>query len=345
MKTQDFDYTLPPELIAQHPCAERDKCRLLCLSRATGETQDRSFEDVPGLLSPGDRFVFNDTRVIPARIFCRKQSGGKVELLLAEPESGGGWRALVRPGRGLRAGARLCVESAPDIAIDILAVHDDGTRTVVLAGGSGLAFSDVLTSHGVMALPHYIKRPANADDRETYQTIFARHQGAIASPTAGLHFSPRILEALAARKIETSRLTLHVGVGTFKPVTEEDPHDHVMHSERYELTKETADEISQTRKQGGRIIAVGTTVVRVLEHCAGEDGTIRPSQGRSNLMILPGYKFKIVDGLITNFHVPKSTLLMLVSAFAGRDRVLDAYNHAVREKYRFFSYGDAMLIL
>jgi S-adenosylmethionine:tRNA ribosyltransferase-isomerase len=344
MKTQDFDYSLPPELIAQHPCKERDRCRLLFLSRATGELRDCEFKDLPGLLGPGDRVVFNDTRVLPARLFCRKESGGRVELLLTEPESGGAWRTLVRPGRGLKTGTRLCVESAPDVAIDILAVHDDGTRTVALAGG-GLAFSDVLTSHGVMALPHYIKRPANADDRETYQTIFARHEGAIASPTAGLHFSPRIMEALAARGIETSRLTLHVGVGTFKPVTAEDPRDHVMHDERYELTKETTDEISQTKKHGGRIIAVGTTVVRVLEHCADEDGGILPSHGRTNLMILPGHKFKAVDGMVTNFHVPKSTLLMLVSAFAGRDLVLDAYNHAVCEKYGFFSYGDAMLIL
>src|SRR5271157_1025424 len=338
MKTQDFDYSLPPQLIAQHPCRERDQCRLLFLSRKTGEVRDYEFKDLVGLLSPGDRLVFNDTKVIPARLFCRKESGGKVELLLTEPESGGSWRALVRPGRGLRTGTRLRVESAPDIAIDIVAVHDDGTRTIKLDKGNNIAFSDVLKNHGVMALPHYIKRPADADDRETYQTIFAMTDGAIASPTAGLHFSVGIMEALSARGVETSHITLHVGVGTFKPVTAEDPSDHVMHDERYELTKETVNEISQTRKQGGRIIAVGTTAVRVLEHCAGEDGAVRPSQGRTNLLILPGYKFKAVDGMITNFHVPKSTLLMLVSAFAGRDRVLDAYNHAVREKYRFFSY-------
>ncbi len=345
MKTHEFDYSLPPDLIAQHPHHERDQCRLLFLSRKTGEVRDHEFKALVGLLSPGDRLVFNDTKVIPARLFCRKESGGKVELLLTEPESGGAWRALVRPGRGLRTGTRLRVEAAPDIAIDIVGVQEDGTRTIMLDKGTNLVFSDVLKNYGVMALPHYIKRPAGADDRVTYQTIFARNEGAIASPTAGLHFSTGIVEALSARGVETSHITLHVGVGTFKPVTEEDPRDHVMHDERYELTGETADEILRTRKQGGRTIAVGTTVVRVLEHCAEEDGSLRPSHGRTNLMILPGYKFKTVDGMITNFHVPKSTLLMLVSAFAGRDRVLDAYNHAVKQKYRFFSYGDAMLIL
>jgi|WetSurMetagenome_2_1015567.scaffolds.fasta_scaffold00476_8 S-adenosylmethionine:tRNA ribosyltransferase-isomerase len=345
MKTSDFDYPLPAELIAQYPPQERDRCRLLFLPRETGDARDCEFKELLELLVPGDRLVFNDTRVIPARLFCRKESGGKAELLLMEPETGGGWRALVRPGRGLTTGTRICVADEPGIRINVVAVHDDGSRSVKLLDENALSFPDVLAKYGVMALPHYIKRPAVDDDKVTYQTIFAARDGAIASPTAGLHFTPVMMDALAAKGIDSSRITLHVGVGTFKPVTADDPRDHAMHEERYELSEKTVTEITKTRESGGRIVAVGTTVVRVLEHCAGDDGILRPSVGTTRLMILPGYRFKAIDGMMTNFHVPKSTLLMLVSAFAGRERVLEAYRHAVREKYRFFSYGDAMAIL
>jgi S-adenosylmethionine:tRNA ribosyltransferase-isomerase len=345
MKTADFNYALPPELIAQYPCEERDACRLLHLSRKAGTVSDYCFRDLPGLLSPGDRLVFNNTKVIPARLFCKKDTGGKVELLLTEPASAGSWKALVRPGRGLAAGTRIYIRAAEDVLVEVVAVHQDGTREVSLVRNAAVKdLSEAVSRYGVMALPHYIKRPAGPEDSTAYQTVFAQREGAIASPTAGLHFTPRLLETLAAKGLDTSRVTLHVGIGTFRPVTVDDPGEHVMHEETYELTEETAGEIESTKKRGGKIVAVGTTVVRVLEHCSGEDGVLRPSRGRTRLKILPGYDFKVVDAMVTNFHVPKSTLLMLVSAFAGRDRVLGAYDHAVRQRYRFFSYGDAMLI-
>lgn len=262
------------------------------------------------------------------------------------PSVGDHWNALVRPGRGCKAGVKLYLEKNSSVGIEITVVNPDGTRGVTFVSGSSVkSWPAVIKKYGVMALPHYIRRPADAKDDETYQTIYAKHEGAIASPTAGLHFTPGIMGALEERGIGISYLTLHVGIGTFKPVTVVDPKDHVMHEESYELTDETAAQIMQTRSKGGRIIAVGTTSVRVLEHCAGEGGCIKPSAGKTSLMILPGYKFRAIDGIVTNFHVPKSTLLMLVSAFAGREVVLEAYRQAVAERYRFFSYGDAMLIL
>jgi S-adenosylmethionine:tRNA ribosyltransferase-isomerase len=346
MRTSDFDYNLPPELIAQFPLDERDKCKLLRLSRTTGETEDCTFSDLPHLLKAGDRLVFNDTRVIPARLFCRKESGGKVELLLTEPAAGPGWKTLVRPGRGVAVGCTLRVIDAPEIVLEVTDVDPDGSRQVVAAANSAVEdLSDVIAKHGVMALPHYIKRSAAREDALTYQTIFAKNDGAIASPTAGLHFTPRLMQALADAGIAASGITLHVGIGTFLPVKVEDPRDHSMHVERYYLSEAAAREIEITKKQGGRIIAVGTTAVRVLEHCGVAGGAVRPGAGTTGLKILPGYEFLVVDGMITNFHVPKSTLLMLVSAFAGKDAILNSYAHAAREKYRFFSYGDAMLIV
>jgi len=346
MRTSDFDYNLPLELIAQFPVSERDKCKLLRLSRKTGEIADCTFNDLQHLLKAGDRLVFNDTRVIPARLFCRKESGGKVELLLTEPAAGRGWKTLVRPGRGVAAGCKLRVIDAPEIVLEVTKVDSDGAREVAPASSSVVGdLTKVIAKHGVMALPHYIKRSAARVDTLTYQTMFAKNDGAIASPTAGLHFTPRLMNALAAAGIAASGITLHVGIGTFLPIKVEDPRDHIMHVERYEVSEATSREIEMTRKQGGRIIAVGTTVVRVLEHCSVAGGMVRPGNGTTGLKILPGYEFQVVDGMITNFHVPKSTLLMLVSAFAGKDAILNAYAHAAFEKYRFFSYGDAMLIV
>jgi S-adenosylmethionine:tRNA ribosyltransferase-isomerase len=346
MKTDDFDFTLPPDLIAQYPCEKRDACRLLCLERKSGEVSHRAFRELPGLLSSGDRLVFNDTKVIPARLYCTKQTGGKVELLLTGQSAKGTWNALVRPGRGCKSGKKLGLIKDPSVIFEIKDVNPDGTREVSLVSGNDeKSVAEVIMNHGVMALPHYIHRPADAQDNETYQTVYARQEGAIASPTAGLHFTPELLEALENRGIGVSYVTLHVGRGTFKPVTAEDPRNHIMHHEAYELSESAAEQINRTKDQGGRVIAVGTTAVRVLEHCAVEKGLIKASSGQTGLMILPGYEFMVIDGMLTNFHVPKSTLLMLVSAFAGREAVLAAYRTAVAKCYRFFSYGDAMLIL
>lgn len=346
MKTADFDYALPPELIAQFPCEKRDGCRLLHLDRKSGEVSHRYFKEFSDLLSPGDRLVFNNTKVIPARLFCLKITGGKVELLLTGPSAGSSWNALVRPGTGCKAGALLNLIQDKSVVFKINAVNPDGTRDVsLLSEHSQKSLLEIIKSYGVMALPHYIRRPAVAQDNESYQTVYARHEGAIASPTAGLHFTPELMDTLAERGIEISYVTLHVGIGTFKPVTADDPREHIMHEETYELTEEAAMQISRTKERGGRVIAVGTTSVRVLEHCAKEGGPIQASSGKTALMILPGHEFRVIDGMVTNFHVPKSTLLMLVSAFAGREAVLAAYHNAVENGYRFFSYGDSMVIL
>jgi S-adenosylmethionine:tRNA ribosyltransferase-isomerase len=347
MRTDDFDFKLPLSLIAQHPGTHRDGCRLLYLSRETGVVTDHIFEDLSGFLAPGDRLVFNNTRVVPARVFCKKKTGGAVELLFTEAADGiGAWKALVRPGKGLGAGTKLVLRDDPGISLDLTGVYPDGMRAVALSAGCAVSsIPELMEKYGVMALPHYIKRPAEKTDNQNYQTVYAQRDGAIASPTAGLHFTQSLMSTLTARGIGISYVTLHVGIGTFLPVKADDPADHIMHEERYEITQETADEITETQKNGGRIIAVGTTVVRVLEHCAREWNPLVASRGKTNLMILPGHTFTIIEGMITNFHVPKSTLLMLVSAFAGREAVLAAYRHAVEKRYSFFSYGDAMLVL
>jgi S-adenosylmethionine:tRNA ribosyltransferase-isomerase len=347
MKTEDFDYTLPPELIAQYPLEKRDKCRLLCLGRTRGAVSDNIFKDLPSLVRPGDLLVFNNTKVLPARLFCHKKTGGAAELLLTEPVGAGNWKALVRPGRGMNVGTIVTVDKDPAMIIKIVSVLDDGTRIVGVSENFQCPMETVIQKYGVMALPHYIRRSAEAQDNETYQTIYARYEGAVASPTAGLHFTDALMNALQTKGINIAFVTLHVGIGTFRPVKVDDPEKHRMHHERYELKQKTVDSIEKTKMNGGRVIAVGTTVVRVLEHCAqiGEKNmAIRPSAGETDIFILPGYDFKIIDGMITNFHVPRSTLLMLVSAFAGREAILSAYRHAVESKYRFFSYGDAMLI-
>lgn len=343
MKTSEFDYILPDDLIAQYPLEQRDTCRMLSLNRQSGVVTDLVFNQLSEILCPGDRLVFNDTKVIPTRLFCKKKTGGAVELLLTEPASPSSWKALSRPGKGIIAGTKVFLKANASIELDILSVDENGMREVTISGTQS-TIPDIIRDYGVMALPHYIKRNAMQSDTETYQTVFAKNQGAIASPTAGLHFTEDLIQKLQAYGVDVSYVTLHVGIGTFKPVSVEDPQNHPMHSERYSLLPTTVQEILETKYKGGRIIAVGTTAVRVLEHCSAS-GTLIPSQGETRLLILPGYEFKTVDGIITNFHVPKSTLLMLISAFAGKESVFNAYRYAVEHRYRFFSYGDSMIIL
>lgn len=350
MLVKEFDFDLPDDRIAQEP-PPRGESRLLVLSAPPGSpARHRRVADLPELLHPGDLLVVNDTRVIPARLFGRRVlpeggQGGRVELLLVEPVGPEGtteWEALARPGRKARPGTRLRFDDG--LEAEVLGRLGDGRHQV--------RFSEPVEPHlerlGHVPLPPYVKREDRPEDRERYQTVFARTPGAIAAPTAGLHFTPELLERLAARGIETARVTLHVGIGTFKPVTADLVHEHAMDEERYQVPEATAAAIRETRRLGGRVVAVGTTVVRTLESVAreapgGEWGEIAAGTGRTALFIYPGFRFRVVDALLTNFHLPRSTLLMLVSAFAGRDRVLAAYREAIEEGYRFYSYGDAML--
>jgi S-adenosylmethionine:tRNA ribosyltransferase-isomerase len=348
MQTKDFNYDLPERLIAQKPLDERDACRLLVLNRAVGSVSHARFRDIPALLRPNDRLVFNDTRVVPVRLFCRKKTGAHVEILFTDRIDDRTWSAIGRPGRRLAAGTSLIVNNDPSIGVLVIKeVLSDGGRIVELKGGvSDASIIGIIERFGCMPLPPYIKRPADPADTEQYQTVYAAQSGAVAAPTAGLHFTSSMFNALQAKGINSSFVTLHVGMGTFVPVKVIDPRDHVMHEERYDLPGRAAEEIMRTKQSGGRIIAVGTTVVRVLEHCSAMAvGGLSASQGRTCLKILPPYDFNIVDGLVTNFHLPMSTLLMLVCAFAGKERTLGAYAEAVREQYRFFSYGDAMMII
>lgn len=338
MRTTDFDYTLPAERIAQHP-APRGTSRLLVLDNR-GARRHQRITDLPNLLEPGDLLVVNDTRVIPARLFARRgATGGRVELLLLEKLDERDWECLARPGRRLRPGLELD--------------FDDRLRAEVVNRAEGgrivLRFSSPVEPHldelGHVPLPPYIQRPDDAADRHLYQTVFARRPGAVAAPTAGLHFTPEILADLERRGIETVRLTLHVGIGTFRPVSAERVADHQMDTERYDVPAATAATIERTRRAGGRIVAVGTTVVRTLEATArGSHGQVLPGAGRTDIFITPGFRFQVVDLLVTNFHLPRSTLLMLVSALAGREKMLSAYQEAIAHGYRFYSYGDAMLV-
>lgn len=339
MLTRDFDFELPTELIAQDP-APRGESRLLHLP-AVGAVGHRHIRDLPQLLRPGDLLVVNDTRVIPARIFARSPHGGRIELLLVERLDALCWEALARPGRKTRPGARLVIEgSNPPLEVEVKAVLEtDGRRVIELSR----PLDDELERLGHVPLPPYVKRPDTAADRERYQTVWASQAGAVAAPTAGLHFDQPLLDALADAGIERTSVTLHVGIGTFKPVTAELVHEHVMDAERWEVPAKAVAAIEATRARGGRIVAVGTTAVRALESAAA-DGALTPGSGRTRLFLTPGSEFRVVDLLLTNFHLPQSTLLMLVSAFAGRDRILGAYREAVDERYRFYSYGDAMLI-
>jgi S-adenosylmethionine:tRNA ribosyltransferase-isomerase len=348
MLTRDFNYDLPPELIAQEPAARRDAARLLVVRRATGALEHHVFAGLPGLLNPGDLLVMNDTRVLPARLFGRKPTGGKLELLFLEENPDGTWDALLRTGSS-RPAPGAVLDLAGGARATLLAAGEKGRVTIRVT--SPVPVLALLEQHGLPPLPPYIQRPEvssqqSAEDRARYQTVYARTPGAVAAPTAGLHFTPELFQALEARDIQRAFVTLHVGLGTFRPVTAERVEDHRMEAERYTVPPETAARIAATRRAGGRVVAVGSTSIRTLETvAAAHDGEICAAAGRTDLFITPPYRFRAVEALITNFHLPCSTLLMMVSAFAGSDLIRRAYAEAVRERYRFFSYGDAMLIL
>jgi S-adenosylmethionine:tRNA ribosyltransferase-isomerase len=348
--TSAFDYALPHELIASHPTARRDESRLLVIHRATDTFQHRAFRDILSYVPAGDAIVVNETRVIPARLRGRKSTGARAEVLLLHPavvelpESGGDertWIALVRPGAKLRPGS--VIEISSELAVEVTDALPDGRRIVRLV--TSLDVAAALERYGEIPLPPYIERAPEVADRERYQTVFARTEGSVAAPTAGLHFTPELLSSLEEKGARVLRIVLHVGAGTFRPVEVEDPAAHPMHAERYALPAATALAIDEVRSAGGSIWAVGTTVARTLESCATGDGRVRAGEGWTALYIRPPWKFRVVDRLITNFHLPRSTLLMLVAAFGGMDLVLKAYDEAVALRYRFYSYGDAMLLL
>ncbi len=340
LKTSDFDYELPPDRIAQHPIEPRDASRLLVLDRRSEEVQHVIFRDLGKFLRPGDLLVINQTRVIPARLYARKiPTGGRIELLLLQRVREGVWETLVG-GKGLVAGKRLQVEGGP--LAEILQVLEGPRRLVQFEDG----LEQSLERIGHVPLPPYIHEPLQ--DPERYQTVYASQRGSAAAPTAGLHFTPQLMEALKGQGIDFANVTLHVGLDTFAPVTEDNPEEHRIHTEWCQVTSQTADLINATHRRGGRIVAVGTTSVRTLESAAlnaREGELVAPWEGPTELYILPGYSFKVVDAMITNFHLPQSTLIMLVSAFAGRQRILDLYRLAIEQQYRFYSFGDAMLIL
>ncbi|MFO8010797.1 MAG: tRNA preQ1(34) S-adenosylmethionine ribosyltransferase-isomerase QueA [Dehalococcoidia bacterium] len=336
MKTSDFDYVLPDELVAQVPTEPRDHSRLLVLDRSSGELEHRRFYEVGDYLRSGDVLVLNESRVIPARLLGRKAGGGaRIEFLLLNRSEGGEWEALARPGRRVRAGTFVEVEGG--LGVEVISKAENGTVTVRLSN------EGLIDTLGEVPLPPYIH--STLKDVERYQTVYARNRGSVAAPTAGLHFTPALLESLTSSGVEVARITLHVGLGSFRPVKSEDPAEHRIHREYFEVSGETARKFNSARENGNRIVAVGTTAVRALEQVARPDGEVIPYSGFNELYILPGYPFRTVDAMITNFHLPRSTLLMLVAAFAGRERVLEAYQEAIREGYRFYSFGDAMLIV
>ena len=339
MKTSDFDFQLPEELIAQTPLAQRDSSRLLILDKRMGTVKHRHFYDLPQFLHPGDCLVLNDSRVLPARLIGHRPTGGTCEVLLLVDMGEDRWECLVRPGRKLKPGAQVIFGDG-QLTATVEAELNDGKRTIRFHY-QGI-FLEILEQLGRMPLPPYIK--AELSDQERYQTVYSKVAGSAAAPTAGLHFTPELLERIRSAGIKTCCVTLHVGLGTFRPVKAEDIQNHEMHSEFCMITRETADIINETKRSGGRVICVGTTSCRTIESFAAEDGTISECSGWTNIFIYPGYKFKVLDALITNFHLPQSTLIMLVSALAGREHILEAYEEAVREKYRFFSFGDAMFI-
>jgi S-adenosylmethionine:tRNA ribosyltransferase-isomerase len=343
LQTADFDFHLPPERIAQHPTERRDASRLLVVDREAGALHHGQFSDLVDHVAPGDVLVLNETRVFPARLVGRKPTGAAAEVLLLHPAADGGerlWTALVRPGGKLRPGR--VVDVGPELSVEIVESLPNGDRVVRLV--TDLPVTEALERYGEVPLPPYVERQVTEDDRERYQTVYARERGSVAAPTAGLHFTPELLAALEAKGVRIARLVLHVGVGTFRPVEVEDPSKHAMHSEWYRVPAEAAALINETRAAGGKAWAVGTTVVRTLETVATDDGIVHAGEGWTDIFLRPPYRFKAVDRLVTNFHLPKSTLLMLVSAFGGHELVMRAYREAVEREYRFFSYGDAMLL-
>ena len=341
MLRSEFYYDLPEELIAQEPVEPRDASRLLTLDKRTGRLTDGTFRDVRELLRPGDCLVLNDSRVLPARLLGhRAATGAQVELLLLTPHGADTWEVLAGPGRRAKPGDEL-VFGEGLLRATVLEILEGGNRLVRFAYEGN--FYETLEKIGQMPLPPYIKK--RLEDGERYQTVYARERGSAAAPTAGLHFTPALLDEIRAMGVEIAFVTLHVGLGTFRPVKEEEITAHRMHAEHYELSVETADVINRTRARGGRVIAVGTTSCRTLESVGLTDGLVQPAEGWTSIFIYPGDTFQVLDGLITNFHLPESTLIMLVSAFAGYENTMEAYRHAVAEKYRFFSFGDAMAIL
>lgn len=340
MKTSDFYFDLPEELIAQTPLERRDASRLMVLDKETGATEDMHFYDLPKLLRPRDCLVLNDSRVLPARLLGhREPGGGAVEVLLLIDRGNKTWECLVRPGRKCKPGTRLSFGDGL-LRGEVLSVEEGGNRLIRFEY-EGI-FLELLEQLGRMPLPPYIK--AELNDPERYQTVYSREVGSAAAPTAGLHFTKELLEQVQAMGVSLAYVTLHVGLGTFRPVKEEDVLDHEMHSEYCMISAQTAETINRTKRAGGRVICVGTTSCRTIESWAAEDGTLKESAGWTNIFIYPGYRFKVLDALITNFHLPESTLVMLVSALAGREHILNAYQQAVERKYRFFSFGDAMFI-
>ena len=339
MKTHDFYYDLPQELIAQTPLEQRDASRLMVLNRQTGEISHRHFHDILDYLNPGDCLVMNDSRVLPARLLGHRPTGGMAEVLLLRDLGNKCWECLVKPGRKLQPGSTVIFGDG-ELTATVRDVQEDGNR-VVEFHYEGI-FLEILERLGKMPLPPYIK--AELADQERYQTVYSREVGSAAAPTAGLHFTKELLKKIRAKGVKTAFVTLHVGLGTFRPVKAEEITEHHMHSELCMMSAETADILNETRKNGGRIVCVGTTSCRTLESLVGEDGTVCAASRWTDIFIYPGYRFRAMDALITNFHLPESTLVMLVSAFAGREHVLHAYEEAVKERYRFFSFGDAMFI-
>ncbi|HIY99601.1 MAG TPA: tRNA preQ1(34) S-adenosylmethionine ribosyltransferase-isomerase QueA [Firmicutes bacterium] len=339
LKKSDFWYDLPEELIAQTPAEPRDSSRLLVYHRDTKEIEHRIFRDITDYLKAGDVLVVNRTRVLPARIYARTVNGGAVEVLLLKRLALDEWEVLVRPGRKCRPGTHLVVSE--ELALDVLSVTESGERIVKFVYDG--TFEDILSRVGSMPLPPYIHEKLS--DPERYQTVYSRENGSAAAPTAGLHFTPGLLEKIRGKGVEIAEVLLHVGLGTFRPVKEENVLDHKMHSEYYEVSEEAADIVNRAKREGRRVICVGTTSVRTVETVADKDGFLHACKGNTEIFIYPPYRFKCVDALITNFHLPESTLLMLVSALCSREEVLHIYDVAVKERYRFFSFGDAMLIV
>lgn len=341
MNVNLYDFELPEQLIAQTPLLDRTASRLLTLNKENGEVNHRSFPDIINFLEPGDTLVLNDTRVLPARLFGTKEdTGAKAEVLLLKNVEGDRWEALVKPGKRLKAGSVIVFGDELKAVID--EEGEMGARTLTFSYNG--IFQEILDRLGEMPLPPYIKE--TLDDRERYQTVYAKHEGSAAAPTAGLHFTDELLDQIRAKGVNVTFITLHVGLGTFRPMSVDVVEEHEMHEEYYSMSQETADLINETKRRGNRVFAVGTTSCRTLETVGSkfEDGVLQESSGWTKIFIYPGYSFKVIDGMLTNFHLPKSTLVMLVSALAGRDHIMNAYEQAIQEKYRFFSFGDAMLI-
>lgn len=340
MKVSDFDFELPEELIAQHPLEKRDSSRLMVLDKKTGSIEHRSFHDVIEYLNAGDTLVLNNTRVMPARLIGEKEeTGGKIEFLLLKRIEGDKWECLAKPGKRAKIGQSFTFGKGK-LKCKVVDIIEEGNRIIEFSYDG--IFEQVLDELGEMPLPPYITE--KLDDKERYQTVYSKEKGSAAAPTAGLHFTNELLEQIKSKGVNIAYVTLHVGLGTFRPVKVEDINEHVMHSEYYHLDKENADLINETKKRGNKIIAVGTTSTRTLETIGDENGFVREQSGWTDIFIYPGYKYKVIDELITNFHLPESTLIMLVSALAGKENVMNAYNTAVKEKYRFFSFGDSMII-